>query len=370
MNEDESNRREAGMKILARMIVRAYLGEIERGEAGPAMDNEKRRWRSTMPIKGVSEVVRLPRQGKIRMGIKKENAEGILRPEPTDYFVCPDEVKKVFGEKPKELRIMFPTDYETQWASQYLRCYSETGNLICRGDGETALARVETINREAASKGETISKLLEMPCNPDLCPCHQQSYCRRVMNLQFLLPDCPGFGVYQLDTSSFYSIVNINSSLELIRGVCGRLAMIPLSLKLVEQEVLVEGKKKPIRVLSLTSSCSLAEIQKYAQTPPGQVLLLPAPDSEAPDDLFPPEMLRSEKAVTDTERSLVNLWTRVKSKVWQLDVLDAQVFDWFKRNYRIDVRLSDLDLLTPPSQVTLESLEHFLKTLEHHAEHI
>ena len=322
-----------------------------------------------MPIKGVSEVVRLPRQGKIRLGIKKENAEGIAYPEPTDYFVCPDEVIKVFGEKPEELRIMFPTEDKAQWASQYLRCYSESGNLICRGDGETALAKVETINREAGSKGETISKLLEMPCNTDRCPMYKQGYCRRVMNLQFLLPECPGFGVYQLDTSSFYSIININSSLELIRGVCGRLAMIPLSLKLVEQEALVEGEKKPIRVLSLTTSCSLAEIQKYAQTPPGQVLLLPVPDSEAPDDLFPPEILRTESAFFDDQRLLIDLWTKVKSRVWQLDVLDAQIYDWFKRNYRIDVRLSDFDLLTPPPQVTHESLEHFLKALEYQAEH-
>jgi len=324
-----------------------------------------------MPIKGVSEVIRLPRLGKIRLGIKKENVDGIPYPSPTDYFVCPDEVRKVFGEKPKELRIMFPTDDETQWASQYLRCYSETGNLICRGDAKTALAKVETIDRETGSKGEIISKLLEMPCNPYRCPCHQQGYCRRVMNLQFLLPDCLGFGVYQLDTSSFYSIVNVNSSLELIRGICGRLSMIPLSLRLVEQEVLPEGKKKTVQVLSLTAPFSFAEIQKYAQTPPGQVLLLPAPDSGAPDDLFPDEVLRPGdpvKHVTGTDKALIDLWDRVKSKVWQLDVRDSQIADWFKRNYRLDVRLSDFDLLTPPTQVTAESLKHFLKTLEHHAD--
>jgi len=374
VKEDQSKRREAALKILARMIVRAYLGEIERGEAGPAMDIEERRWRSTMPIKGVSEVVRLPRLGKIRLGIKKENAEGTVYPSPTDYFVCPEEVRNVFGERPRELRIMFPTDDETQWASQYLRCYSETGNLICRGDGEAALAKVETVNRETGSKGEIISKLLEMPCNPDRCPIHQQGYCRRVMNLQFLLPDCPGFGVYQLDTSSFYSIVNINSSLELIRGVCGRLAMIPLSLRLIKQGVQVEGKKKPVWLLSLTTSYSLAGIQKYAQTPPGQVLLmLPTPDSEVPDDLFPDEALRPGEPIrhttTSADKALIDLWDRVKSKVWQLDVRDSQIADWFKRNYRLDVRLSDFDLLTPPAQVTAEPLEHFLKTLEHHAEH-
>jgi hypothetical protein len=355
--EDYNN----GLRILARWIIRAHLKDLDR-----IREFERRR---TMPIKGLSEVVRLPRLGKIRLGIKKENAEGILYPEPTDYFVCPDEVREVFGEKPKELRIMFPTEDEAQWASQFLRCYSEDGSLICRGDGETALARVETNTDEP---GVTTSKLIEMPCNPFRCPCHQQGFCRRVMNLQFLLPDCPGFGVYQLDTSSLYSIINVNSSLKLIRGICGRLSMIPLSLKLIEQDVLPEGKKKIVRILSLTAPYSIADIQKYAQIPPGQVLLLPVPDSEAPDDLFPPEALRQQKTTKreeETDKCLINLWTRVKSKVWQLDVLDAQIFDWFKRNYRIDVRLSDFDLITPPAHVTLESLERFLKTLEHHAEH-
>jgi hypothetical protein len=328
-----------------------------------------------MPIKGVSEIVRLPRLGKIRLGIKNETDEGIPYPSPTDHFVCPDEVKKVFGEKPKELRIMFPTEDETQWASQYYRCYSETGSLLCRGDGEMAVARVETFEREGNSKEKIITKLLEMPCNPDRCPIHKQGYCRRVMNLQFLLPDCPGFGVYQLDTTSFYSIVNINSSLELIRGTCGRLSMIPLSLKLVEQEVQPEGIKKMVRVLSLTAPYSFAEIQRYARIPPNQVLLMPPPDSEAPDDLFPEEILKSAEPTreplrhcTHLDKALTELWDRVKSRVWRLDIRDSQIADWFRRNYRLDVRLGDFDFVEPPPNITAESLEHFLKTLERHAE--
>src|SRR4030042_179869 len=122
-----------------------------------------------MPIKGVSEVVRLPRQGKIRLGIKKENAEHIHYPSPTDYFVCPDEVKKVFGEKPKELRVMFPTDEESQWASQYLRCYSESGSLICRGDGVTAVARVAISTDAIATEESEVTELREITCNPANC---------------------------------------------------------------------------------------------------------------------------------------------------------------------------------------------------------
>jgi hypothetical protein len=36
----DPNPRETGLRILGRMIVRAYLGEIARGEAGPAAENE------------------------------------------------------------------------------------------------------------------------------------------------------------------------------------------------------------------------------------------------------------------------------------------------------------------------------------------
>ena len=149
--------------------------------------------------------------------------------------------------------------------------------------------------------------------------------------------------------------------------------MIPLSLKLADKEVQVEGKTKTVRVLNLTAPYSLIEIQKYARIPPGQVLLLPAPDSEAPDDLFPGEVpgpVETAKRATISSKLLIDLWTKVKSRVWQLDIRDNQIADWFKRNYHLDVRLSDFDLIEPPSQVTIESLEHFLKTLEHHADHI
>jgi hypothetical protein len=322
-----------------------------------------------MPIKGVTEVVRLPRLGKIRLGIKKENASGVSYPFQTEYFVCPEEVRKVFGEKPRELRIMFPTDDQTQWASQYLRCYSASRGLVCRGDGETSVAKIDVRTGEIASKESAETEMKEITCNPAKCAYYQKAQCRRVMNLQFLLPDCPGFGVYQLDTSSFFSIVNVNSSLELIRGTCGRLSMLPLSLKLIGQEVQPEGKKKTVRVLSMTAPYSLAEIQRYAQIPPGQALLLPPPDNEAPDDLFPDEILGKEapKTLMGVDKELILLWDRVKCKVWQLDIQDSQVANWFQRNCKLDVNLSDLDLLAPPTRITAEHLEHFLKTLERHS---
>jgi len=325
-----------------------------------------------MPIKGVSEVVRLPRRGKIRLGIKKEGEGGQDYPTPTDYFVCPEEVKKVFGDRPKELRIMFPTEDQTQWASQFLRCYSDKRGLICRGDGETAIARVDVKTGEIAARNSSVTELKEIICRPGSCPLHQDKRCRQVMNLQFLLPDCPGLGVYQLDTGSYYSIRNINSMLALIRATCRRVSMIPLTLRLVEKEVQPEGfpAKVKIHVLELTSDYNIAQMQKMALVPRGEILLLPPPDIEAPDDLFPDEVLKSDSPVEEPpkqDQELVNLWDKAKRKIWRFDIRDSQIAGWFGRNHGIDAGLKDFDYPLPPVKFTKEALKHFCKAVERYA---
>jgi len=312
-----------------------------------------------MPIKGISEVIRLPRLGKIRLGLKRD-MEGKSFPEPTDYLVCPEEVRKVFGEKPRELRTMFPTNDPAQWASQYLRCYSENRRLICRGNGKIAVAR--------ENSGDSESELREKPCHPLSCSAYQQETCRRVMNLQFLIPDCPGFGVYQLDTSSFHSMVNINSSLELIYNICGRLAMIPLTLQLIEKEVQPAGRNKTAWVITLMPTYSLVETQRYAQLPPEQSLVVPPPDSEAPDDLFPEDSLKknSQSRRSKEEEELIELWDRAKRKVWQLDMQDYQIAHYFMKNFHLGAGLKDFSSSLPPAKFNVVNLAGFLKDIEEH----
>ena len=134
------------------------------------------------PIKGIIDIIRLPRLGKIHLGIKRE-VDGKTYPEPTDYFVCPEEVIKVFGEKPRKLRIMFPTNDPTQWVNVYFRRYSKSRRLVCLGNGITALDMVNS------RTGDT--ELREKQCRPATCCAYQQGICHKVMNLQFLLPECP-----------------------------------------------------------------------------------------------------------------------------------------------------------------------------------
>ena len=60
-------------------------------------------------ISGLSSIRRLPRLGKIRLGIKKVSTKtGKEYPFETDHFICPAEIKKVIGNEPKELKISFP----------------------------------------------------------------------------------------------------------------------------------------------------------------------------------------------------------------------------------------------------------------------
>ena len=318
------------------------------------------------PIKGVSEVVRLPRLGKIRLGVREEGSE---YPLPTDYFVCPEEVRKVFGERPKGLRIMFPTEDESRWASQHLKCYSEGMGLVCRGDGERAIACVDARTGEIATDDAVQTQLREVNCLPDVCLQYQHGRCRRVMNLQFLLPDCPGFGVYQLDTSSYHSMVNVNSMLALIRGTCQRVSMLPLSLCLVPKEVQPEGEWKVVHVLNLGTSCSLNEMQEYARIPPGQVLLIPPPDDEAPDDLFPDRVLKPVEATGNAscaDNELLRLWNVARSMVRDLDIQDAQIAGWFWRYHRCRVGLSDFDGEVPPDRIIVEQLRRFCDAVERH----
>ena len=188
------------------------------------------------------------------------------------------------------------------------------------------------------------------------------------MNLQFLLPDCPGFGVYQLDTSSYHSMKNINSTIAFLRGICQRVSMIPLSLQLVEQVVQPEGFEKIAYVLSLTCPYSLAEIQKYAQVPPGRMLLPPAPDSEAPDDLFPDEILKQESEISFHDDELIHLWDKVKKLVWQTDMQNYQVAHYFSKYHHMEAELKDFDSPLPPDKFTVENIASFIKDIERHTQ--
>jgi len=239
-----------------------------------------------MSIKGLSEVRRLPRLGKIKMGIKHPE-KGY--PMKTDYFVCPPEVQKLYGLKPKELEILLPVEDPEQWCPQYYKKYSRTQGLVCKGDGEKAFCLFDLTTGAMADKETKSVQRREITCPGRNCLEYKSKNCKPVMSLQFLLYRVPGLGVYQVDTSSVNSIININSCADYIRALFGRVSMIPLNLTMEPKAVQnpESGKQQTVYVLNLRNAMALIEMSRYTREFRAQIgagnLALPVAD-EAPVD--------------------------------------------------------------------------------------
>jgi len=158
-------------------------------------------------VKGVSEQRRLPRLGKIRLGVKVVNPKtGAERPREVDYFVVPPEVAKIYGEQPKELDVLFPVnDIEIIFPQAY-KWYGKSRGLKCIGNGVTAYR----YNEETGTMQERE------------CPCEiKGTQCALRAHLLFILPKVSMGGIYQIDVGSYNSIIDINSGLEYIQsGTC------------------------------------------------------------------------------------------------------------------------------------------------------
>ena len=122
------------------------------------------------PIKNLTERRRLPRIGKLHLGIRVKTKEGVEHPKAVDYFVFDpnhpqyDELVATFGEQPKELRVLFPVDDLEAVASQYYRLYSRSRGLVCKGDGETCDRLIDTDTGGLANRDTKNVTRKEIPC--------------------------------------------------------------------------------------------------------------------------------------------------------------------------------------------------------------
>lgn len=257
-----------------------------------------------MPIKNLSNQRQMPRLGKIHTGIKKQSENGKTYPSAVDYFVVPTEIQAVFGEKPKELDVMFPVEDDTKFASQFYRRYSSLRGLVCKGDGDNCIRMIDTATGDFAHRDAKETVMRELPCTGQDCPSYKSKECKEVMMLQFLIPKVPGLGIWQLDTSSYHSIVAVNSAIELIKNVCGRVSMIPLKLTLEPRDAIIKTErgdvKKKVWTLQIRTGETLAEIQAVAARPTSQALLPPPADEEQPEMLYP-ELEQAEEVKVEPQ---------------------------------------------------------------------
>lgn len=293
-----------------------------------------------MPIKGLSDRLRLPRLGKIHTGIKVKNAKGVEYPQAVDYFVCPPEVQEAYhDQKPKSLRIMFPIEDTEVLANQYYRYYSASRGLVCKGDGETAIRLVDVKTGELAPREATETVMAEVECKGRECPYYVEK-CKEIMMLQFVLPDVPGLGVYQLDTGSINSILNINASLEMIRNAIGRIAWLPLTLTLGEQEVAPDGKKKKVHVLNIRTDIKLIDLAKHKPLLGPAQVKIPDPD-ENPDMVAPECQEPKPQEIPIDLKSWNSFWAAVAKLGLQQEEVHARLKvndlkEWLKKGRSLD----------------------------------
>lgn len=204
-----------------------------------------------MPIRGLSEKRRLPRVGKIKLGLIVQEPGKRPYPRATDYFVCPETVTRTLRTpQPRALEVMFPHDDPAVLFPQEYKMYRTSG-LYCRGDGEIA--------HRWSDEGQLVER--ECPC-----PFLEEGKCKPLATLNFLLPDVPGVGVWQINTSNQRSIIGLNSSLEQFSRTFGGLAGIPFTLRLQPEQYQRwderdrKMKAGTLQVMSLTSELTLRQI--------------------------------------------------------------------------------------------------------------
>ncbi|MDP3063150.1 MAG: hypothetical protein Q8O40_08075, partial [Chloroflexota bacterium] len=187
--------------------------------------------------------------------------------------------------------------------------------------------------------------------------------------------DVGGIGIWQLDTSSWNSIRGVLDGLNLVKGltrsVLGypRIQLIPLTLALVPLQVQPEGVKKTVHVLRLTAPYRLADLLKHAKLPAGESFILPPPDLEPPDDLFPEEEPTEPPAEASVESFFQDgdeqpaaqqptkaeeraaTWTAIKEVLAKGLVKPHQLVAWLRKEANVAIALPDVDKEAPPGEV-------------------
>lgn len=206
-------------------------------------------------IKDISEIRRLPRLGKIKLGVKlisqKTNQE---YPKETEYFIVPPEIARVYGDKPTALEVMFPLNDREAVFPQAYKWYGAMRGLRCVGNGIQAL-RLKEETRE----------MEEIECFGEGCDHFRSGECQRIGHLMVIIPRVNMGGVYQIDVGSYHSIVDVNSGIDYVQALVGRFAMVPLRLCRLPKETHYGGQKQIHYTLQLFFDVDVETLNKLRE---------------------------------------------------------------------------------------------------------
>lgn len=216
-----------------------------------------------------TENIKLSIGGKIRLGIRKKNPQGVVRIIETEFFVCPKEVREIFGDEPTELTVFFPTAERKEVFPQNYEKYGGNNALRCWGDGK------KSGQRKNLKNGTWYD--VECPCEH-----YNKKYdketkiggCVKAGYLKFMMPAVTIGTFFQCRVGGTVSIEECNSAFKLAEITTGGCwAMIPFRMRRVPKRLKIPGtgSMKNHWVVTLEIAASTEEIRRVMS---GEILYL------------------------------------------------------------------------------------------------
>lgn len=267
-----------------------------------------------MPLKdGIDVRPRVPRRGKIHLGEKGTTQQGKQYPKSLPHFRVPDEIKEFIGAEPTSLNVRFPYANPMDNVSYYFRRYGAGGICKCIGDGQTAM--------ELGEDGQ----MHEIDCLGEGCPMYTdpKPKCRKVAKLSVILPDVPGIGIWQIDTASINTVLDLLGQMALVQGQGVPVTGVPFILERIPKQVAPDGKAKTVHVLTLKCPLTWDELGQRARLVP-QIAdkrdIEPVDETPA-DDLYSRDVRATEDGPGPHGYEEDG---RVRAAMTTLDLTDAQ----------------------------------------------
>jgi hypothetical protein len=195
---------------------------------------------------------------KIRLGATNTNAKGAAYPEDLDHFsfrTIPEPIRsaliKIYGEKPRELDIMFVSNDILEIIPNDFKMFGQGkigadgqrkgGKLLCKGPGPTIVRDGDEVIENPgvaewwAQRDPETRVIPPRPCLGTKCPDYLAEKCKQTMQVIFILPLYSWQVGFAIDTTSWNSIRSFIGLLTTTKTLTqGQLRHIPF--KLVREE--------------------------------------------------------------------------------------------------------------------------------------
>lgn len=217
--------------------------------------------------------VKMPILGKIRVGEKRTNANGVEYPVSLDYFKAVGDYAprfhETFGEKPTSFGIIFINDDPAQSCNErYELRDKKTGNLLGTGDGvnfklwDVDGKKYEDFVADSEAQKAKLSEYTKFWSNGEQW--------RVTLTIDFVIPKIASvMGLWRFETKGALSTVgNIRDTFDQVQAIAGTVVNMPFDLRVQKVKSQSPGDKRLYPVVSLIPNVGqdkLDEVSNFLQ---------------------------------------------------------------------------------------------------------